>query len=223
MIGLGRASEAHDVTSRHQRVRRVSAGLLVLGLCAGAAVWVASPSHHRRPRDSPSPLPSAVADPGSLPMILSPQNEQTSFSVFRTPPEGLPVSVRRGLRPNYGVNWLLAQRLPVKVGARVWAIPGNGYICLLSLQNQSHSVAGTNCATNQEALSHGLATTFLSTNTSPAHSTRVIFGMAPDRTREVIASTNGRTVRIPVIDGLFVRNDRATDPPDELTLVKGAR
>lgn len=218
MKGLRRASKANALASRPQQLRRVSAGLLVLGLLAVAgARWALMP---HQPRDSRSALASTSADAGSLPVILSIQDEQAPFAGFRTPPEGVPRSVRRGLHASYGVNWLLGQRLPIKVGAQVWAIPGNGYICLLSLQSPGRSVPATTCDTNQHALGHGLATTFLSNaRTRSPRATRVIFGVAPERAAEVIASTHRDAVSIPVRDGIFVRHDRATAPPDQLTLV----
>jgi hypothetical protein len=47
--------------------------------------------------------------------------QRASFAVFRTSPEPLPWSVRRDLgRPIYGINWRLAQRLPIRVPAHGW-------------------------------------------------------------------------------------------------------
>ena len=48
---------------------------------------------------------------------------------------------------------------------------------------------------------------------------RVIVGVAPDRTREVIAHTLESRVGIPVVGSVFMRRDDETNPPDELTLV----
>lgn len=149
--------------------------------------------------------------------------QRASFAVFRTSPEPLPQSMRRTMRrPIYGINWGLAQRLPVKNPARAWAVPGDGYICILALQvRRGRGAVGATCASNEAALAHGLATTFLSDRGTGAFRTsaRVIVGIAPDRAREVIAKAPKSTVRIPVVSGVFIQRDTATYPPDHFRLV----
>jgi hypothetical protein len=149
--------------------------------------------------------------------------QRASFAVFRTSPEPLPMSMRRAMRrPIHGINWRLAQRLPIKAPARAWAVPGDAYICILSLQvRHGRGAVGATCDSTKAALDHGLATTLLSDRGTGAvrTSSRVIVGIAPGRAREIAASAAGSTVRIPVVSGVFIRRDTATYPPDRLRLV----
>jgi hypothetical protein len=149
--------------------------------------------------------------------------QRASFAVFRTSPEPLPWSMRRAMRrPIYGINWGLAQRLPIRDPARAWAVPGDGYICILGLQvRHGRGAVGATCARTKAALAHGLAMTFLSgRGTGVVHaSSRVIVGIAPDRAREVIAKAPKSTVRIPVVSGIFIQRDTATYPPDRFRLI----
>lgn len=208
--------------------RRLIAGLLVVFALFGSILvwWTSKPSgqsEHSRSLVSQTKslnTKSLSADPSSAPVIRHPQGSQrANFALFRTRPEGLPRSVRQVLRqPRYGLNWALAQKLPVNTLAEIWAVPGNGFICLISQQKEQ--VVGATCSTTKEVLSYGLATTFLNeASTGVIRTMRVIVGMAPDRTREVIAHTRQSTVRIPVVGGVFMRRDEGAEPPGQLTLV----
>jgi hypothetical protein len=149
--------------------------------------------------------------------------QRASFAVFRTSPEPLPWSMRRAMRrPIYGINWGLAQRLPIRVPARAWAVPGDGYICILSLQvRRGRRAVGATCDNTETALDHGLATTLLTEQGTGVlqRSYRVIVGIAPDRAREVVANGLGSTVRIAVVSGVFIRRDTVPYPPDRFRLV----
>lgn len=149
--------------------------------------------------------------------------QRASFALFRTPPEPLPWPMRQAMRrPIYGINWDLAQRLPIRDPARSWAVPGAGYICILSLEiHRGRGAVGATCASTEAALDHGLATTLLSDRGSGAsqRSHRVIVGIAPDRAREVVADGSGSTVRIAVVGGIFIRRDAVPYPPDRFRLV----
>ncbi len=149
--------------------------------------------------------------------------QRTSFAVFRTSPESLPRSMRQAMRrPIYGINWRLAQRLPISDPAHAWAVPGDGYICILSLQvHRGRGAVGATCASTEAALDHGVATTLLSDRGTGAfqRSYRVIVGIAPDRVREVVANGPGSTVRIAVVSGVFIQRDTAEYPPDRFRLV----
>ena len=129
-------------------------------------------------------------------------------------------------RPIYGINWGLAQRLPIRDPAHAWAVPGDEYICILSLQvRRGRGAVGATCTSMEAALDHGLATTFLSDRGSGAfqRSYRVIVGIAPDRAREVVINGPGSTGKIAVVSGVFIRRDTATYPPDRFRLVDRRR
>ncbi|HEY6730739.1 MAG TPA: hypothetical protein VI039_06910 [Solirubrobacterales bacterium] len=162
-----------------------------------------------------------------LPVIPHLEDRQrASFAVFRTSPEPLPRSMRLAMRrPAYGINWDLAQRLPIKHPARAWAAPGDGYICIFTLQVRRGSGAvGATCDTTGGALDRGLAATLLTERGIGAFQkiSRAIVGIAPDRAHEIVAEASGAAVRIAVVDGVFVRHDAVPSPPDRLRLVETA-
>jgi hypothetical protein len=211
--------------------RRFGVGLLVFSLLSSLGLWWTFRSS--TPEQSVQRLhPSSEfhssrkssRSQNSLSVIRHLEDRQrASFAVFRTPPEPLPRSMRRAMRqPIYGINWSLAQRLPIREPARAWAVPGDGYICILSLQvHRGRGAVGATCASTEVALDHGLATTLLSDRGKGAfqRSYRVIVGIAPDRARGVLADGSGSTVRIAVVSGVFIRRDTVPHPPDRLRLV----
>src|SRR5690349_18928868 len=77
-----------------------------------------------------------IDKPASIPVISRTQIRQAkAFSILRSPPEGLPKHITRLLRqPIFGINWMLAQRIPTPGRGTYWAIPGNGYLCIVSQQ-----------------------------------------------------------------------------------------
>ncbi len=208
--------------------RRFGAGLLILALLGvvGTSFLTSRAGTQERVDWSEShSLRDLSRGPKSISVIHSLRGPQRAgFSAFRTPPERLPLPVRRAMgEPIYGLNWHLAQRLPIRVLARAWAVPGNGYICILSLQGSRRGGAvGATCGSTEEALGHGLATTLLSERGAGVfhRSSRVIVGIAPDGAREVVAHGPGSVERIPVVNGAFMHRDEAAYPPDQLTLVK---
>lgn len=101
----------------------------------------------------------------------------------------------------------------------IWAVPGDDFICLIA--HQRGQIVGSTCHTTEETLSHGLAATFLSEPaTGSTHTRRLIVGIAPDRTHEIIAYTPESATRIPVVAGIFIHSDKKSEPPDQLTLVR---
>jgi hypothetical protein len=211
--------------------RRCGVGLLLFSLLGILGLWWSSRNsaseqtvQQARPSsEAHSPRkPSRSRSPLFVIRHLG-DRQRASFAVFRTSPEPLPWSMRRAMsRPIYGINWDLAQRLPISVPAHAWAVPGDGYICILSLQvRRGRGAVGATCDSTEGALDHGLGTTLLSEQgTGVLHkSHRVIVGIAPDRAREVVASGSGATVRIAVVSGVFIRRDSAAYPPDRFRLV----
>jgi hypothetical protein len=119
------------------------------------------------------------------------------------------------------LNWRLAQKLPANALAKVWAVPGNDFLCLFDLQidRRNRATIGVTCDTAMSIHSDGLAVTFLSnTRTGAAHTDRVIVGIAPVGVRHVVAYTQGAITRIPVVGGVFMRRDKAMNPPDRVAL-----
>ena len=118
----------------------------------------------------------------------------------------------------FGMNWALAQRLPVSPRIQAWIVPGNGFLCILERQG---SAISTRCPTTDDALRHGVAAVILHDAAVRSNSgTRLIFGTAPDGAREVAVHTHGSTVSIPVEEGVFILRDKVMNPPDQLTLVE---
>lgn len=219
MLSPARGDVASGGNVSSMVVRRVSVGLLVFALLGG---WQAAKSGQRAQQ---STTPSHADEwgernsPASVAVLRRvPDALQADFALLRTPPDGLPASIRKILHtPTYGMNWKLARRLPIKAFVHIWVVPGNGFICLISQQTQAS--AGTICETTHEALNHGIATIFLSgggVDITPLR--RTIVGIAPDGTREVIANTQGSLARIYVTHGIFIHRDKSANPPDRLIL-----
>lgn len=165
-------------------------------------------------QQSTAPNPSPASAP-AIPRVEA--RLHNNFALFRSPAEGLPPTVRQALGPpRYGMNWDLAQRLPVKGLAATWVVPGRGVICLL---NSERGAVGVTCATLQAALTHGASATYL--RTEPPQ--RTIVGLAPDHVAAVVARTSDSAVRIAVTRGLFVRRDHDPNPPDRIEFVQQAR
>jgi hypothetical protein len=158
-----------------------------------------------------------------LPIISHLQDMQRKeFAIFRTMPEGLPPFVTHILRqPIYGLNWSLSQRIPLKKLAAIWAVPGNGFICLVSSQTQERQLVGVTCNATKQIVKRSLFTAFLAPSSQhPASAHRLIVGIAPDLASKVLAQTGINTVSIPVSHNVFVRSDEAARPPDQIAVVR---
>lgn len=160
-------------------------------------------------------------DPSTIPILKRLQEDQKRFTVFRTPSEGLPGLVRRVIaKPIYGMNWRLAQRLSKSTPVDIWAIPGNEYVCLLSLQKSS--ALGLTCDSTKGALTHGLATTLMSRRgigNKSRQNQRLIVGIAPDRARDVVIHTHESELKLPVVHGVFMHSDDGSRAPSQITLI----
>jgi hypothetical protein len=216
------------MTSPRAGRRRLAAGLSLTVVVCAAVSWglLGTGDGARRAPEGPATAPGARAegaprgDPRSLAVIRRVQARQSAnFSVLRTLPEGLPASTARILRqPAFGMNWALAQRLPEGADADFWAVPGNGFLCVLA---QGDGVTLTaSCTTTEDAIEHGVAAVLL--RTSPrsrrARGRRLIVGMAPDQAREVSVHTRGNVTPVTAMKNVFTLHDSATDPPDRLVL-----
>lgn len=142
------------------------------------------------------------------------------FALLRTRPEGLPARTRGVLRePIAGMNWGLAQRVPVALPGTYWLVPGDGYLCIVGQADRAAPGVGTTCARTEQAVAHGVATVTLAPPGAAVRvaQPRLVVGVAPDGAREVGVHTRGVVVTAPVIEGAFVLRDAATAPPDLLT------
>lgn len=181
---------------------------------SGAHHAEARPSHHGPPTDS------------IVPVIEHASNRQVStFSVFRSLPEGLPPSVTKALRvPLYGLNWALAQRIRSTAQGRFWAVPGRGVICIVGQENPIS--ASANCATTRHAMAHGIAAVLLREPRKRGLGTprgyRLLVGITPDGTRAMQVYTNHSPITAGVIGGVFTHQDRIMDPPERMVPLTGA-
>ena len=200
-------------------VRSLCIGLLVaavLGLFIGLGLLRGESHPQARSAHAGALFARPPADSG-LPREIS--RAKSRFALLRGEAEGLPAPVERILHaPTKGMRWSDAQRLPIRTPARLWAVPGNNFLCFVA-QQDSQSV-GTICSTLHRALRHGLYACFLSSPATNAVTlSRVIIGVAPDGTREVVVYTDGTPVRIPVVHGIFKRRDEEMHAPAKVTLV----
>lgn len=195
--------------------RPLGVGLLLLSALAGLGFWLGSQHDGEL-----SILPSAKH---RTQPVLPPVSRRTeglqlaTFGQMRTPPEGLPLDMRRTLRRDpFGANWALAQRLPVRVQGQFWAVPATRKICILS--RGKGGIINMICTSVKSALQHGVAiVTFDQPLASTAPASRLTIGMAPDGAHAVVVHTGHAKTSAPVAHGVFVVRDLATDPPDKLT------
>jgi len=117
----------------------------------------------------------------------------------------------------FGVNWDLAQRIPVDFSGAYWLVPGRGYLCIVS-QIPTTPGAGTACNETWRARREGLATISFSTENGTTHPLREMVGVTRDGARSVLVYTGSTVERIPVVDGIFALRDSAPAPPDRLAV-----
>jgi hypothetical protein len=145
------------------------------------------------------------------------------LELFRSPPEEIPSSVRQVLHESlHGISLRLAQRLPMRHPAKLWAVPGRHEVCLIS--QQVTAAVGVVCDSPPRIMSHGLFTAFISDSMTPLErKERVIIGIVPDEVQSVVAFNRDSSVRIQVRGNVFKHRDQEEDPPDEIRLVPDSR
>ena len=118
----------------------------------------------------------------------------------------MPKKTRQGMgQPIYGVNWDLAQELPVKADAAFWMAPGAGLLCLI--EHNPRLWARQNCTDARRAVRDGAWADFVNVPGQPnwgTPRTHLVVGLAPDGVREVRARIGKFTTTVPVEDNLFV-------------------
>lgn len=137
-----------------------------------------------------------------------------NFALLRTPPDGIPATVKQTLRvPVPGIQWALARQVPVDSPGRYWLVPGADNLCLVGTIPGS-PIVGTLCANVDQAVRHGIANTSL----DPTSGKRIIVGVAPAGTRAVMVRSGSSTTSVRVRSGHFLLRDSVASPPDLLTL-----
>ncbi len=150
------------------------------------------------------------------------RRQRAAFALLRTRPEGLPPATRRLLgAPIFGIDWRLAQRIPVALPGAYWLVPGNGHLCVVEQGSMGSPGAGTTCASTADAVAHGIADITVkgaAPGAASAHvaRARLIVGVAPDGAREVLVHTRGRVATVPVVGEIFVLRDAVAAAPDFL-------
>lgn len=202
------------------RLGLVAVGLALaspLGGCDedGAGRGASSPSPARQAGHRPAPPPAL---PGATPVIRHAAQDQTeNFALLRQEPEPLPLSIRRILRqPEFGANWALARRLPLKLGRTFWLVPGRDVLCLVYPQS-AHNVA-TACAPTDVALKHGVVAVSLRDAGPVAPAQRLIVGVVPDGVRRVVVRTGSIASSAAIARHTFVIRDTVNRPPDVVFL-----
>jgi hypothetical protein len=205
---------------REQQVERRSLGesrqlVLLLALMLSVSLTACGTQHARSGR-TPMRAPRTshdtrrpVAPDGRISHLLS-----ANFALLRTPPDGIPPTVRRTLKvPVPSMRWSLARRVPVSLPGTYWLAPGVEDLCIVATTPKSPSV-GTVCASINQALRHGIANTSL----DPISGRRIIVGVVPKGTRTVLVRSGTSTTSVRVRHGRFVLRDSISSPPDQLTL-----
>ncbi len=165
---------------------------------------------------STAPRPQPSSDTSKVIRSVD-RNQRDHFALLREGPEPLLPSIRRILRkPTYGMNWDLAQRVPLSLQGSFWLVPGRHTLCLLHAETL-HDVSSA-CATTKVALNHGVVTVSLREATAGAPAERLIVGVVPDGISEVVVHTRRVASRVAVVDHVFVRRDAINEPPDLVSL-----
>jgi hypothetical protein len=197
--------------SRKQAGRRLGAGLLLLMallLAVGLLKLLSASSEGSRPPEVGRGKGSVVSSQDSSDPAASP----ASFGIFRTPPEALPLSVKRVIgNDRYGIRSRLAQRLPIKFPASVWAVPAQRMLCLLS-RRQSGAISLT-CDQVEDVAADGLSVTFLNPPTQAPVWRRTIVGIAPDGMNHTTAVSTADRSRIEVSRNVFIWRDNVPEAP----------
>jgi hypothetical protein len=119
-----------------------------------------------------------------------------------------------------GMNWKLAQRIPVTLPGAYWLVPARRSLCIVDQGSLGNPAVGTACTRTSDAITHGVASITVSRADPVARTTasRLIVGVAPDGAREVQVHT-GRAVATASISGaVFVLRDAVIAPPESFSL-----
>lgn len=198
----------------------VIAGLALAGSSTGCGEDQGNDPHLSSTRFTTSTASRPAPPPGSevtMPVHSIDRAQRTHFALLRGTPEPLPPSVRRILRkPTYGMNWALAQRVPVPMRGSFWLIPGHHVLCLLHAETIHE--ASSACAPTKIALAHGVVAASLRKARAVTPARRLIVGVVPDGTTEAVVHTGRIASRVPIAHHLFVLRDSIEEPPEVVSL-----
>jgi hypothetical protein len=193
---------------------------VLAGGCGGAAADQEARGAPNEPAHAPNAKPTSQAEsPYALPVVSRVQPPLLSaFALLREPADGLPFHAQRFFRkPPFGSNWDLARQIPVKAEGDYWLVPGDGHLCMIWRGAMGSIGVGATCAKTAEVMVHGIAAVSITPPEAP-HRTRLIAGVAPDGTRQVLVNTDGVTTAVPVRAGAFALRDSTLAPPEFISL-----
>jgi hypothetical protein len=200
----------------------VMAGLALAGLSAGCGQgqsndpYPSSTMAKASTASRPAPPPFSET---TNPVRSVNRSQRSHFALLRGVPEPLPPSVRRILkRPTYGMNWDLAQRVPLSLRGPFWLIPGRHVLCLLH-EETAHE-ASSACAPTKTALAHGIVAASLRQGSTAGAAERLIVGVAPDGVSKAVIHTEQITSRVAIAHHLFVLEDSVEEPPKVVSLIR---
>lgn len=214
MTHLARASWARSASSLS-----LSILALTMAACGTSTSDDPQPADVAPASSPPADRTAARADLRSAPVTRAAPAQRERFALLRTRPEGLPAHVRGILRtPIMGMNWALAQRLPVRLPGAYWLVPGRGHLCIVDQGSLGNPGVGTACTPTAEALVHGIASVTVAMPRDAAHvgQARLIVGVVPDGVRRVRVTTRGQVASAAVTGTLFVLRDALAAPPDQI-------
>jgi hypothetical protein len=225
-----RTDSSGSMTSTQLRQGRLLAVLVAFALVfLGQIIWqvlARSDSGGDTPIEKAEKRRHGIQPGGSVPVVDHVSRLQRgAFSLFLSPPEGLPPRVTKALhRPSYGMSWVLAQRIPGNSDADFWAVPGRGAICIVG--QEKVGIVTVNCGTTRHAASHGIAAVLLredpaSPSLGPPRGQRLVFGLAPDGFASLRVYTKGSFTQVPVKNGTFTLRDAVMEPPTEYRPSRG--
>jgi hypothetical protein len=199
-------------------------GLVMLGLalagisagCGGQGNAPASSSTRANASTVSRPAPPPLSG-GTGPVHSVNRAQRNHFALLRGVPEPLPPSVRRILRkPTFGMNWDLAQRVPVSLRGSFWLIPGRHVLCLLHAETVHE--ASSACAPAKTAFAHGVVAASLREASAGVPAKRLIVGVVPDGTTGAVIHTGRMTSRVAIAHNLLVLRDSMEESPDAVSL-----
>jgi hypothetical protein len=168
---------------------------------------------------SPAVPPSARP---TSPIHSVDRTQRKHFAWLRGEPEPLPPSIRRVLRKStYGMNWKLAQKVPIPLQGSFWLIPGRHILCFLHAET-IHEASST-CAPTKAALRHGVTIASLREARAGTQAKRLIVGVVPDGTAEAVIHTGGTASSRAIAHHLFVLRDSVKLPPNVISLRRRVR
>ncbi|HKG38991.1 MAG TPA: hypothetical protein VKB25_08380 [Conexibacter sp.] len=206
---------ASTTVSWRTRASSLVALLLTLGAASCASETGTDATTTRTASTASRPAPHTVEWPTRL--------QRERFALLRTRPEGLPARLRDLVRTRDATfNPELAQRIPALLPGGYWLVPDAGQICVVSVVPGTPG-AGTVCGSTRQAIREGIATiSFTPAERAPAGApTRLVVGVAPEGTRDVLVHTHGSVTATPVVRGVFVLRDSVRVPSDFVELRRG--